>query len=95
MISSLRVWTALVALNLVAAGVLLGVPGVAVGHGGPFDGPPFGADDDRGPPFNVPPDDAPPFNVPPDDRPPFDDDDGPEERGDDDEHDGEDEEDGR
>lgn len=70
---SLRIWTALVALNLVAAGLLLGVPGVALGQGGPFDGPPGDA-----PPFNVPPDDAPPFNVPPEDRPPFDDDHGPE-----------------
>lgn len=79
---SIRIWTALVALNLVAAGVLLGLPGVAVGHGGPFDGPsddapPFNVPPEDRPPFNVPPADAPPFNVPPEDRPPIDDGHGP------------------
>lgn len=72
MITSLRVLAALAALNLVAGGLLLGVPGVALGMGlGPPDGaPPVNDPPDDAPPVHDPPDDAPPVNAPPGDAPP-------------------------
>lgn len=72
-----RVLGALVALNVVAAGLLLGVPGTVLGHGGnspvgapPVDAPPVNAPPGDAPPVNEPPVDAPPVNAPPADAPP-------------------------
>ena len=79
--SLVRVVGALVALNIIAAGVVMGVPGVAsvgppdhaaVGDDNPGVGPPANVPPVDAPPVNAPPHDAPPVNAPPHDTPPVD-----------------------
>ena len=64
---NLRILGMLVALNILAAGMVFGVPGLAIA--GPPDAP-AGDNPVHAPPVNAPPADAPPVNAPPVDAPP-------------------------
>lgn len=71
-VKSRELWGVLFALNIVAFGLLAGVPGIALGQVGPnpINAPPVNAPPLDAPPVNAPPVDVPPVNNPPHDAPP-------------------------
>ena len=79
MVNNLRIIAILVVVNLLAVGMIFGMPGLAFASppdhaqangNNPVNAPPVNAPPTDAPPVNMPPVDAPPVNAPPVDAPP-------------------------